>query len=197
MLNRTQWPLPLIAIAALVGGVGLSGGTLAVWNAAQPAQGMTVTSGDLEVASVDDPVWTETSADVADAPKPIDPDTFLVRRGDTMTATYDFSVALEGDNMRAEALVDWTRAPQLPAGVTGTYTVVGSDGTPHPIGTASQGETFDLTGTGAEDGTVTLAFTLDFSGLNDRFGVESAAQVTDLGDFTVDLQQVRTGGAFQ
>ena len=197
MLNRTQWRLPLIALAALVGGAALSGGTLAGWNAAQPASGMTVTSGDLDIESVGDPRWTQTSADVAPAPEPIDPDTFLVRRGDTVTATYDFSVALAGDNMRARATVDWTRAPELPAGVTGTYTVVGGDGTQHPIGDGATADTFDLTGTGREDGTVSLVITLDFAGLDDRFGMESATQITDLGDFTVDLQQTRTGGAFQ
>src|SRR5699024_8642192 len=144
-------------------------------------------------------VWTETSSDVAAAPHVIDPATFLVRQGDTFTVDYDFSITLDGDNMRGAIGVTWPEAPTLPAGVTATYEVRDSDG--DPVGTPETlGQDAVAGAVNAADSfdtDYTLHVELDTAGLPDRFGQASAVQTVDLGEFSVSLEQIRTGGGFQ
>lgn len=198
MRTLKRWRLPLLATAALATGAAIGGGTFAMWNAGGEVAGAVITAGDLDVID-GEAVWKETSSDVDAAPHVIDPATFLVRQGDTLTADYDFSIALDGDNMRGAIGVSWSQDPELPAGVTGTYEVRDSAGdplgTPVPLGDTAVVGQFDAAGALTADYTLHIA--LDFAGLSDRFGAASAEQVADLGDFSVTLEQVRTGGDFE
>lgn len=198
MRTIKRWRLPLLATAALATGAAVGGGTFAMWNAADPVAGAVITAGDLDVTD-GEAVWKETSSDVDAAPHVIDPATFLVRQGDTVTVDHDFSIALEGDNMRGAIRVAWSQQPELPPGVTATYEVRDSDGiplgTPGVLGDDAVVGQFDAAG--ALDADHTLHVALDFAGLPDRFGAGSAEQVVDLGEFSVALEQIRTGGGFE
>lgn len=201
MRSSTKWQLPLLAGAALALGAGVGGGTFALWNGAPvPVDGATISSGDLDVEA--SPVtWHETSADVAGAPHAIDPTSFLARQGDTLSATYPFTIALDGENLRARVDVSWAEAPNLPAGATAAYTLVDGAGhdisNPIPLGTGTDAlGTLDLTAA-VSPSDFALRVDVDLSGLSDRLGATSAAQIADFGDFTVTLQQIRTGGGFE
>lgn len=196
MRRKLHWPLPVVAVIALVAGAGTAGGTLALWNGSLPTASATITSGDLGVTA-DDPVWREVSADVDTSPREIDPATFLVRQGDELTADFTYHVTLEGDNIRAAIRVLAVEMPSLPAGVTATYEMLDAADAvlsgPQTLGTASAVTEHDFQGTEQFSVRVTLAF----DGLADRFGGASAEQLIDLGKLEVEVQQIRTGGGFQ
>lgn len=200
---RTRWRLPALAGATVVAGLVAGGGTFALWNTSGSAPEQIITAGNLDIES-GSTTWTETSADVATAPHTIDPATFLVRQGDTVEASYEFTTHLQGDNMLGELTVDWTDSAGLPSGVSGTYQLYDGDHTPLMASAAALGTATTLDGTeqldaddaGRED-TFTVAITLDFADLADRFGADSAVQLADLGNFEVTLDQVRSGEGFQ
>lgn len=199
MRASPRFRLPLLAAAALAAGAAVGGGTFALWSPADTADGGTITAGDLDVEA-ESTVWRETSEDVAAAPRVIDPDEFLVRPGDTVTAEFPVTVTLEGENMRAEIGAEWAGPPEVPAGVTGTYQLRDDDGD-------MVGEALDL----EQDGTLldaaepsagletsyTLHVALDFSGLDDRFGEGSPTQTVDLDELQVTVDQIRSGGDFE
>lgn len=201
MRSSTRWQLPLLTGVALALGAGIGGSTLALWNGT-PASvgGASIVSGTIDVES--SPVtWQETSADVAAAPHAIDPEGFVVRQGDTISATYPFTITLDGENLRAQVDVAWTEAPDLPAGATATYTLVDGTGIDRSnqieLGTETEAlGTLDLT-SDSSPADFALRVDVDFAGISDRFSAASAAQIADFGDFTVALQQVRTGGGFE
>src|SRR5699024_2411580 len=116
---RARWRTPLLAGTALLAGLTAAGGTFALWNADAGPDGVRITAGDLDISD-GGAVWQETSPDVADAPHTIDPETFLVRQGDTVEASYDFTTYLQGDNMLGRLEVGWSHPAELPTGVSGT-----------------------------------------------------------------------------
>lgn len=83
-----------LTVAALM----MGGTTTALWNDYLDLRGEdTITSGNLDVeALTKDTIWT----DVSDNKNiKIDPNTFKIIPGDTVTGTKDMDVALEGDNL--------------------------------------------------------------------------------------------------
>lgn len=197
MRTLTRWRLPVLAAAGLAIGAAAGGGTFALWNGGGDVAGATITAGDLD-ASAQSATWWETSPDVEAATHEIVPDEFLIRPGDTTRTDFGFAVTSDGDNMRAAIGIAWTTAPDLPAGVTGTYTLL--DAAEAPVSTAVPlgQDTADLgviTTTASAE--YTIRVDLDFTGASDRFGPTSAVQTADLGEFAVDLTQVRTGGEFE
>src|SRR5699024_12275992 len=85
-------------------------------------------------------VWQYTSVDVSVTPRTIDPESFLLRQGDTVDVTYQVTTHLQGETMLGQLEVDWTDPADLPSGVAGTYTVFDAGGdalTPQavPLGT--------------------------------------------------------------
>lgn len=201
---RGRWRTPLLAGTALVAGLTAAGGTFALWTADSGPGAVTITAGDLDIEPHGEAVWTETSADVATAPRTIDPTTFLVRQGDTVEVAYGFTTYLQGDNLVGQLEVDFSDPASLPGGVSASYTVYDAAeqplAPPAVLGTAT---TFDdpsqqlaADDSGRTD-SYTLVISLDFTGMADRFSAESAVQLTDLGGFDVELHQVRTGVGFQ
>ena len=190
MRTPSKWRLPLLATAALAAGAALGGGTLALWNGTAGGSAATVVAGNLEIAS-SDIAWAETSSDVA-APQA---GTFLVRQGDSATATFPFQTVLDGDNLAANIGVDWRVSPSLPAGVTGEYSVFDSDENEVASGALGAGNpSLARVTTG---GDYVLRVTLDFADLSDRFGADSAVQTADLGEFDITLTQIRSGEGFE
>lgn len=202
-----SWALGAVFLAALVAG---GGGTLALWTGQDEAPAAAITAGDLDVeAGVIS--WTETSPDVAAAPHLIDADTFVARQGDTFEVNYAFQTRLQGENMLAGLSMGWPEAGNpgvlsLPAGVTGSYRVVALQSDTSsvdivPVTPLGEAPVLDLAAMtansiGRED-TFGLVVTLDFAGLSDRFGADSARQVTDLGAFTITLDQLRVGEGYE
>ena len=205
MTTHSRRRLGILAAAVLIAGAA-GAGAYALWSGVDATPGATIRSGTLAVEAAD-PVWVETSADVAASPHEIDPDTFLVRQGDTLEARYALETELDGDNMVAEFAVDWPdQAPSLPAGVTATYMLFADDGT--PTGTPLMGAPAAVgtpavllpgarlvAGTAVDQFEIVISF--DFAGLDDRFGADSAPQVSSLGTVTVTLEQTREGDGFQ
>ncbi|MCT2359963.1 alternate-type signal peptide domain-containing protein [Brevibacterium casei] len=199
MTTRTSWRLPLLATAVLIAGTAAGGGTMALWKTAGNPAPAAIIAGDLDVTA-GETTWTETSSDVANSGRTIDPETFLVRQGDTVEMTQDFTTRVEGDNMSARIAVDWAEPAELPEGVTADYTVLDSTGTrlgePTPVGSdLVLDENRLVTGNDGRTDDFSVAVTLDFADMSDRVGAESPLQVADLGRFTFTLDQVREPGA--
>ena len=192
--RSSAWPLwiTLGVLAAL----GAAAGSFALWNqeTAWP-QAHFMTSGDLRVTETGNPMWKETSPDVTTAPRAIDPAEFHIRAGDSVSVDFPFEVILSGDTIRGKLLVDWESDTRIPDAVFGRYSVYDQNGTELTgsatvLGAATE---FDLTP--SESGSDTASYTLqvhfDFAGLDDRFGTDSVDQLSDLGDLTAELHQVR------
>lgn len=201
---RTRWRLPALAGVALVAGMAAGGGTFALWSADAATPAQIVNAGNLDIAA-GAVTWTETSTDVPSSPQTIDPATFLVRQGDTVTAEFAFTTTLQGDNMLGQLSVDWTDPSALPAGVTATYQVYDASNnalltTEPDLGAAATlnaaTQQIDADDAGRTDN-FTVLVSLDFSGMADRFGSGSTVQTADLGTFEVTLEQSRTGVGFQ
>ncbi|WP_147915467.1 hypothetical protein [Ruania zhangjianzhongii] len=199
---RTRRRLPLLAGAALLAGMVAGGGTFALWNTEATTPANIITNGNLDIEA-GDIRWDETSADVASPQTDLDPADFLVRQGDTIQVSYEFTTHLQGDNMLGQIEVDWADAPALPSGVSGSYQLndsAGAELATAPLGTVVRlddaAQQLDADDAGRAD-TYTLTIDLDFADLDDRFGADSAAALADLGTFDVELHQVRTGEGFQ
>lgn len=190
MRTPSKWRLPLLATAALAAGAALGGGTLALWNSTASGSAATVVAGNLDISSAD-VTWAETSEDV-DSPQA---GTFLVRQGDTATAVFPFQAVLDGDNLAANIGVDWRVAPSLPAGVTGDYVVLDAD--ENEVASGVLGASNAALARVTAGGDYELQVTLDFAGLDDRFGADSTVQTADLGEFDVTLTQIRSGEGFE
>jgi len=192
--RRRRGSLPIVAGAALLAGAVGAGGTVALWHAAAELPLGTVTTGNLDIDTVGGTVWHETSPDVPDAPRRIDPATFLARPGDSLLMSQRLTTELEGDNMLGRLSVGWERVPALPDGVTATYSVLDAAGDPLVAG-APLGAERMVTLDGARVLTVEVAIALG-EGTSDRVGADAAPQLADLGTVVVDLEQVRTGEGF-
>jgi alternate signal-mediated exported protein len=137
MNNRTKGVIAGIAGLALLTG----GTTFALWSDSATVTGGTITNGNLDVAAIGTLNWVDTSADRADAGHAItNLGTWRMVPGDVITGTQGLGVALEGDNLVANLVVDTTAPTTIPAGMTVTYdvlqgaTVVAND---VPLGTDS------------------------------------------------------------
>lgn len=194
--DSTSWML--WATLAVVAALGAAAGTMALWNetSAWP-EAHFVTSGDLSVTATGDPVWHETSSDVTSEPRVIDPEAFLIRAGDSVSADFPFETTLTGDNMAAELSVDWDTDTRIPDSVSGRYSIFDEQGTELTSSATVLGDetVLDLTPPAGADQTAayTVQVHLDFAGLDDRFGADSVDQLDDLGDLTIELHQVRPG----
>ena len=184
------WLLP-IGVAVLAG-LGAAGGTFALWSDQDTTEARMVSSGELNVTSRGVPTWQETSTDVADAPQEIDPATFLVRPGDSVAVAIPFATSLRGDNLDTELRVDWSTESAAPDGVTGTYTLVDAQGNPLQEKPLELGQAMEFAA--VHDGQYTVEVDLDFAGLENRFGAETADPVRELGNFDIAVHQVRPGG---
>ncbi|PYF99683.1 alternate signal-mediated exported protein, RER_14450 family [Georgenia satyanarayanai] len=187
--------LLLVAGAALLAGAAGAGGTVALWQAAADLPLGAITAGNLDIDTVGETVWHDTSPDVPGTPRRIDPASFLARPGDSLLASQRLTTELEGDNMRGRLTVGWEREPVLPEGVRATYSVRDAAGDPL-VSDVPLGE--DRLVALDDDGrvlTVEVAITLG-EGTKDRVGADAAAQLTDLGTVVVDLEQVRSGEGF-
>lgn len=184
------WLVPLGV--AVLAGLGAAGGTFALWNAQDTTEAHLVASGDLEVTGLGDPQWQETSPDVSTAPREIDPATFLVRPGDAVAVTIPFETTLRGDNLATELSVDWSADSTVPAGVTGTYTLVNAQGNDPVAKPVALGQAIDFP---AENGGhYEVQVELNFAKITNRIGADEVDPLSDLGDFDIHVQQVRTGG---
>lgn len=199
-MTRKNWRLPLLAAGVLLAGTAVGSGTMALWKTTGTAAPAAIVSGDLDVTA-GETTWRETSPDVTDSGRTIDPDTFLVRQGDSVAMTQDFTTHLTGDNMVAGITVTWPDPAALPDGVTASYEVLDATGNrlgePAPIGTET---TLDdpsellVTDDAGRTDDFSVRVTLDFADLSDRFGAESPVQVADLGRFAFTLDQTREEG---
>ncbi|MDA3147483.1 hypothetical protein JSO19_08830 [Leucobacter sp. UCMA 4100] len=198
MGRKRTWPLPAIAAAALIAGACTTGATTALWGSAGVAPGTVVTSGNLKVKPTA-PVWSETSSDVTTPQTEIDPATFLVRKGDTLHASYRFDFELQGDNMVAEARLTWPDDLVLPDGVTATYQASSSIGpiflTPSAaVGTAPLST--PVIKSDYDDGFKYFLVKLDvkFDGIDDRtvdMSEEQQKVLDAVTSFELELNQIR------
>ena len=187
---QRSWLLPLGV--AVLAGLGAAGGTFALWSDHDRSEAQMVSSGQLKVTSRGTPTWQETSPDVSTVPREIDPATFLVRPGDAVAVAIPFETAVRGDNLNTELRVDWSDETGVPDGVTGTYTLVDSNGNslhekPMKLGQAVEFAAHD-------GGHYSVEVDLDFAELDNRFGADAADPLSELGNFDIAVHQVRSGG---
>lgn len=213
MKNKTKGLIAGVAGIALLTG----GSTFALWTASTTAAGGTITNGNLEVGSIGTASWQDVSPDRPDGPHAIDLATWRMVPGDVVEGTYDFEVALEGDNLVASLGVD-TTAATAPAGVTVTYDVLDEDGVVllddvalgtdstlrFAAGRAGQAAgapanaaptvVVDKTDLTSADPNLTVVLTARFDEGTDA--QDSVEATTVLGDLVVNLSQVRSGADF-
>lgn len=203
---RIKLSTPVLAVAAFVLAAAGGGSSYALWNAGQQIDPAVITSGNLSIEE-GGATWWETSADVAAAPHIIDPETFLVRQGDSFAARYGFTTHMQGENLVGELSVAWpTATPDLPEGATGSYALyLGDDPatrtellSPTSLGTPSEVTETRLAASNlTSTSTIILEVTLDFSEMDDRRGATTLAQAADIGALELTLEQRRTGDGFQ
>ncbi|WP_022870292.1 alternate-type signal peptide domain-containing protein [Yaniella halotolerans] len=185
--SRPHW-FTLAAVAALVG-LGSAGGTYALWNSGGTVSQAQIVSGDLEITS-SNVHWRDTSSE--DPQEIKNPETHLVRPGDTVSVEIPLELNLEGDNMQAELNVVWESPANVPTGVSSSYAVLDADGAEIGHSPMKLGEQTLLDLEQLEP--LSVRIDLDFADLPDRFGADSADTLNNLSDFTIVLEQVRGGG---
>lgn len=183
-----------VALAAVV-----SGGTYAAWASTASSDNVSLHFGTLnlhEVAGpggIEGPVWTDISQ--PSAPVTIDPDTFLVAAGDTLSHQEHFSLDASGDNLTYELGVDWAQAPNLGDNVTGTYSLIADPGTSSEtvlVRSKPLGSPAALPVARAGQRTFRLDLTLDY--LSDGNGVPVAtAGSIYTGEIVLSAHQIREG----
>lgn len=199
---RTGWRrLPVLVGAGLLTGLLLTGGTFAFWNDDDEGALGQITAGNLDIQLVGETVWNETSGDVEVPQRDLDPMQFLVRPGDSVRITQNFTTTLQGENMLAVLGINWADdGADLHDDVTATYVVLDNDG--GESGTALVGQPVELPAIAADNDGRTDQFTLqidltfaDTEG-SDRFGSEDTPVVADLGTVVIGLEQVREGEGY-
>lgn len=111
------------AIAVAAGAALLMGGagTLAYWQDSATIDAATVTTGELDVSVGTGCQWTVTHKGAGS--KTLASTTgFRMVPGDTVTCKVDFTTKSVGDNLKADAKIDWMGHQALPAGMTSTAT---------------------------------------------------------------------------
>ncbi|MFJ5693579.1 alternate-type signal peptide domain-containing protein [Arthrobacter sp. NPDC093125] len=109
------------AIAAGAAGMLLLGGagTFATWRDSATVDASTVSTGQLSLSAAEGK-WTETAAPLV----PIDPETFQIVPGDSITYTTTVTVKAEGENLKAVLAVPETLAAEVTNDVDPSETVV-------------------------------------------------------------------------
>lgn len=187
----------LLAAAALAVALVTGLGTYALWSDSQVAGGSLLRAGDLDLVLAGPPTWTETSPDVANAPRGIDPESFRAMPGDTVELRQDVVTTLSGDNIAGELSVHWSSPEELPDGVSATYQLHDGDGaamTPAPVAVGDSWVMPELPA-GESSWSVTVRFVLDPDpAYAEGDAVAGApAPLADLGEMVIDLRQVRSG----
>jgi len=183
------------ATGIIVLGVASGATSYALWSDPAAMASGTINSGNLQLEKAGQTVWTETSPDVprtTNAGTVINPATFLATPGDSFSIEQSFTSTLEGENMLGEIAVSWDQPRPLPADVSATYVLKtsGTSTTAVPLGTAVSVPDLPV-GTA----TWTVEVDLKFAGSKaDRFS--NPAELAELGNIVVDLDQVRTGNGF-
>lgn len=162
-------------IVLLLGG----GGTLAYWNAEAGAGAGTINAGTLAITAGAAGTWEDQNGS-------IDPSTFLVVPGDTLTFTRTFTIEATGDNLVADLSVD--DAGILPQDwddeltTTAVYSVDGGATSITQITDANDGQTLTVV--------VTLAFAFDGDVANNTPTAEDDVNNDSQGD-SVDLSALQ------
>ena len=177
--------------------VGLIGVVIAattfVWQDPDPAwpEAEFIAAGQFEITATSDPVWREASTTMATAPRVIDPETFQLQSGDSVQVDYPFEMTLPKETTTGTLRVEWMADTGMPDSVFGLYSIhedQGHDltGSITTLGSEMQVE-FPCPDDG-DTGSYVVRIYLDFAGLDDRFGTSSVDQLSDLGDFTVEMR---------
>lgn len=167
------------AIAVAAGAVLLMGGagTLAYWQDSATIDAATVTTGELDVSVGDGCEWTV--AHKGAESKPLESTSgFRMVPGDTVTCTVAFTTTAVGDNLKADAKIDWMGHQALPAGMTSTATGTYDEA---PIDTT----TFAVQ-SGSTDGELVFSLAWDFDAAPAQGGMDKAI---DLSAATVTVVQ--------
>ncbi|MBD7918326.1 hypothetical protein H9657_08565 [Cellulomonas sp. Sa3CUA2] len=208
---RRRRALSLVATALVVAGA-TAGITYAMWGKDASLAMPVVRAGNLDLALVGTPQWSETTPGITHAvPTQSDYVTanHLATPGDTFTVRQEFRTTLTGDNLAARVNVRWDTPPSLtPAGrVTATYVVTtpgGTSSTPAAVGSPVTVPSGGANITPAQVAawgstpwsvTVTLAYTGTSSFVVAPTAVDSQP-ATSLGTVVIELAQVRTGAGF-
>jgi hypothetical protein len=177
--------------------VGLIGVVIAattfVWQDPDPAwpEAEFVASGQFEITATSDPVWREASATMATAPRVIDPETFQIHSGDSVQVDYPFEMTLPRESTTGTLRVEWMADTGTPDTVIGLYSIHDDQGHDLTGAMTTLGSEMQVEFPRPDDGVTgsyVVRIYLDFAGLDDRFGSSSVDQLTDLGDFTVELR---------
>lgn len=170
------------AAVLLLGGLG----SFALWSDSEDLDGGTITSGDLSLEQVGEPVWSEVSGDV-NAAGVIDPATFLIVPGDVITYASTFEINASGDNLLADLSVNIADiAPGADNAELVSYIDTDIVATSGATTLPTDGTTVRISST---DQTVALTVTFIFD--RETPLQEAQNQSIDLEAFTLDLQQVR------
>lgn len=122
-----------IAAATAAVGVGAvllmnGGASLAGWEKTVTGDGVTVSSGTLDLKQSKTIAWTDVSPDLTEAS--INPETYLIVPGDHVRGVQDFTVDLKGNNLKADLTAGITgmTGSLVDEGLTGTVTLLDKDG---------------------------------------------------------------------
>lgn len=181
--------------------LGVGAGSLASWVATgTPPTTTTLVFGTLDLRDesmgpgMEGPVWFDAS--VEGQTTAIDPATFLAGPGDTVRMGRMFTLDAEGDNLEYELRVEWADPPQLPAGVTATFSLTENPKAPPPWTVHADkvplGTSVVVPATGGGDRTFLLDIDLRYA--DDRADrTLDEVGLTDIGRIVVVAEQVREG----
>lgn len=181
--------------------LGLGAGSLASWVATGvPPSATALVFGTLDLRDdeilpgVEGPVWFDAS--VPGSPRQIDPATFLAGPGDTVRMGRMFTLDAEGDNLDYELRVEWLDAPDLPAGVTASFSLTENPKDP-PRSTVhadhvALGTPVTIPAAGEGDRTFLLDVDLRFADDRADRSLDDVS-LTDIGRVAVVAEQVREG----
>jgi alternate signal-mediated exported protein len=163
-------------IALLLGGAG----SFALWNAESTVAGGSITSGTLNMTTVNSAVWTDTTTN-----KVIDPSTFRIVPGDTITVNQKITITGTGDDLTATLTNNGATLAGPLASALGTPTVVQtlttSDNTPISGDTVTVGK-LPVTVN------ATVTFTFPFGTVADNTSQAKTATLSDI-KFTLTQNQ--------
>lgn len=210
MNKKTTGILAGAAGAALL----IGGGTFALWNDSATATGGAITTGNLEIVASETPVaWIDSSDDRTDEGHAINLASWKGSPGDSVTGTFNFQAALDGDNLVA-ALTPTAVTGAPAAGSPAWYTVdtqveylVGSTWT--AVTAPGEVQTFASVNNTGNVAPSTVLPTLPATASADNVRVKvtvtiaenapnidrvNTASTITLSDVAVGLQQTRTAG---
>ncbi|PFG19051.1 hypothetical protein [Serinibacter salmoneus] len=181
--RRRNWALPAALAGALLLGLSTGGTYATLWQREAAVSNTHLQAGALGVVATGTPVWR-------DGLGVIDPATYPVRPGDTLTVEQAYQITREGTNLNVEPTL--TLGEPLPAGVTATYTLSVDAGAPtEPTAVGSPSDILS-SGIGADVLPVTAVVTLTIGGTAAAGG--SAA--VEIPEIALEVQQVRAGAGY-